>query len=157
LQKLRLEPFDAPELAPVRHLRAGVDDRVVRPNAALVAVPFAVAPLAGGVVIFQRKTEWIDLVVAPRAGGRFAMSGPPLPRGGLVDAGHFRGDLADVRHGQSGIETEERAEQPDAAHDRRSPRAIRGDALDGSLRDQPAACRRRRRRLAAGWSRRLQS
>ena len=144
LQQLRLQTLHAHELRAVRHRRARVNLRVVAVNAAVVAVAFLLAPFAGGVEVFERETERVNFVVAAGAERQFTVNLQALAHGGLADAGDLWRDFARVRHGQSGVRAEQRAQHPDAARDGRGARAVARDGVDACLRDEAAAMALRR-------------
>ncbi len=66
----------------MRHRSAGH-----RARPALVAEPFAIAPVACGVEVLEREPEWIDLGMAAGTLWQLAVNLQSLPDRRLVDAG----------------------------------------------------------------------
>ena len=138
-EELILKSGDAGEFGAIGHFGGGVDDGIVFTNATLVSESFLEPPFPGGVEVFKRETEWVDLVVAAGALRELTVDGEALTDGRFVDSGDFGRDLTDVGDRETWIGAEEVFENPGAASDGRGTGSIRGHTEDGCLRDDATA------------------
>ena len=102
-------------------------------------MPLTQTPLATRIVVFKRKPERINLVVATRARRVFPMDLQALANRRLINTRHLCGDFPNVRNRQTRVLTEHCAEYPDTAGDRGCPRPIGCNRLDARLRHDAAA------------------